>query len=196
MCSCSVTIIWLLSGHRKSLDGPIKDVNSRERITRVVHIYIYIYIIIIHRQICFVLSELISVARQDFPIAEIETLVDSNAKPKLITIQPQGAISCEANFKRLWITITIVYIHSFNGCRDLNSYTKRLAMNANEDQSLYIYIYNDCSWFNATKVNISKWIGLQLNLKLVFGFLFLVFCSADVSDFMTSSGDWLWLVFG
>ena len=34
----------------------------------------YIYIpIIIHRQFCFVLSELISVARQHFPIAVIET---------------------------------------------------------------------------------------------------------------------------
>ena len=82
----------------------------------------YIYIVI-HRQICFVLSELISVAG-------IETLVDSNAKPKLLTIQPRGDITCEVNFKRLWITVTIVYIHPFNGCRDFSSYTKRLAMNA------------------------------------------------------------------
>ena len=35
-------------------------------------IYIYIYIVI-HRQICFVLSELISVARQYLPVAGIET---------------------------------------------------------------------------------------------------------------------------
>ena len=41
--------------------------------------------------------------------------VDSNAKPKVLTIQPRG------HFKRLWITITIVYIHTFNGSRDLNS---------------------------------------------------------------------------
>ena len=34
--------------------------------------YIYIYIVI-HRQICFVLSELISVARQYLPVAGIET---------------------------------------------------------------------------------------------------------------------------
>ena len=33
---------------------------------------IYIYIVI-HRQICFVLSELISVARQKLPVAGIET---------------------------------------------------------------------------------------------------------------------------
>ena len=33
---------------------------------------IYIYIVI-HRQICFVLSELISVARQYLPVAGIET---------------------------------------------------------------------------------------------------------------------------
>ena len=35
-------------------------------------IYIYIYIVI-HRKICFVLSELISVARQYLPLAGIET---------------------------------------------------------------------------------------------------------------------------
>ena len=52
------------------------------------YIYIYIYVyIVIHRQICFVLSELISV--------------------------------------------TIVYIHLFNGYQDLNSYMKRLAINVN-----------------------------------------------------------------
>ena len=51
--------------------------------------------------------------------------VDSNAKPKPLTTQPRGAISCEVNFKRLWITITIVCIHPFNGCRD----------------HIYIYIY-------------------------------------------------------
>ena len=55
--------------------------------------------------------------------------VDSNAK--LLTLQPRGASSSEVNFKRLWIKITIVYIHPFNGYRDLNSYMKRLAINAN-----------------------------------------------------------------
>ena len=35
-------------------------------------LYIYIYIVI-HRQICFALSELISVARQYLPVAGIET---------------------------------------------------------------------------------------------------------------------------
>ena len=37
-----------------------------------VYIYIYIYIVI-HRQICFVLSKIISVARQYLPVAGIET---------------------------------------------------------------------------------------------------------------------------
>ena len=92
--------------------------------------YIYIYIVI-HRQICFVLSELISVARH---ISFLQTgskpsWLKRQAKP--LTLQPRGAISCEVNFKWLWITITIVYIHPFNGYRDLNSYMKRLAINAN-----------------------------------------------------------------
>ena len=49
---------------------------------------------------CFVLSELISVARQSLPIAGIETRFDSNAKSKPLTIQQQAAISFELNFKR------------------------------------------------------------------------------------------------
>ena len=44
-------------------------------------IYIYIYIVI-HRQICFVLSELISVARQYLPVAGIETrLTQTTTQP-------------------------------------------------------------------------------------------------------------------
>ena len=40
------------------------------------YIYIYIYIYrVIHRQICFVLSELIGVVRQYLPVAGIETLL-------------------------------------------------------------------------------------------------------------------------
>ena len=60
---------------------------------------------------------------------------------KLLTIRPRAAISCEVNFKRLWITITIVYIHSFNGCRDLNSNTKRLAMSAIYSNSNIINLF-------------------------------------------------------
>ena len=80
-------------------------------------------------------------------------LVDSDANPKPLNLQPRDAISCEVNLKQLWITITIVYIHPFNGYRDLNSYMKRLAINAKckitsspENSTLrgveeYIYIY-------------------------------------------------------
>ena len=126
-------------------------------------IYKYIYIVI-HRQICFVLSELISVAWHiSFPLLGSKPgWLKRQSKP--LTLQPRGASSCEVNFKRLWITITIVYIHPFNGYRDLNSYMKRLAINANGNTitsfagklkptgvgeyisfslslSLYIYIY-------------------------------------------------------
>ena len=48
--------------------------NSVHMTLHLTYIYIYIYIyIVIHRQIYFVLSELISVARQYLPIAGIET---------------------------------------------------------------------------------------------------------------------------
>ena len=83
------------------------------------HTHTHIYIVI-HRQIYFVLSELISVARHiSFPSIRASNL------------QPRGASSSEVNFKRLWIPITIVYIHPFNGYRDLYSYMKRLVINAN-----------------------------------------------------------------
>ena len=102
---------------------------ERERVKNICAVsliwwYIYIYIVF-HRQICFVLSELFSVARHtSFPeLGPKPDWVKHQSKP--LTIQARGAISYELNFKRLWITITIVYIHPFNGYRDL----------------IYIYIY-------------------------------------------------------
>ena len=52
-------------------------------------------------------------------------------QPEYQVLESWGDSSSEVNFKRLWITITIVYIHPFNAYRDLNSYMKRLAINAN-----------------------------------------------------------------
>ena len=52
------------------------------------------------------------------------------------TPQPRGTSSSEVNFKLLWITMTIVYIHPLNSYRELNSYMKR-------DIYIYIYIYHD-----------------------------------------------------
>ena len=46
-------------------------------------IYIYIFI---HRQTCFVLLELISVARHYLPVAGIETRLTETPRPKLLTI--------------------------------------------------------------------------------------------------------------
>ena len=115
----------------------IRSIRQFERINKIIcrqkniyYVQSNIYIVI-HREICFVLSELISVARQYLPVDWDQNPVYSNVKPKLLTIQPRGDISCEVNFKQLWITITIVYIHPFNGSRDLNSTTKRLAIDAN-----------------------------------------------------------------
>ena len=96
--------------------------------------------IVIHRQICFVLSELISAARRYLPRSWDRNPVDLNAKPKLLTSELRGDIRYEVNFKRLWITITIVYIHPFNGRRDLNSNAKRHAKALMATRLLLIYI--------------------------------------------------------
>ena len=98
--------------------------------------------------------------------------------------QPRGASSSEVNFKRLWITITIVYIHPFNGYRDLNSYMKRLTINANGNTItsfarelnptvIYIYIY-------IYYVLVFNWNHFEmrlLNLRINFFFYLLrTFC--------------------
>ena len=94
--------------------GATKQLFPPDRVfKRNIYIYIYIYITVAtHRQICFVLSELISVGLAVSSRSGDRNPVDSYAKPKLLTIQLRD-ISCEVNFKRLWITITIVYIHPF-----------------------------------------------------------------------------------
>ena len=81
----------------------------------------YIHIVI-HRQICFILSELISVARH-------ARFLKLGSKPgwlkrqsKTLPLSHEETSSSEVNFKRLWITFTIVYIHPLNGYRELNSY--------------------------------------------------------------------------
>ena len=54
---------------------------EREReILEDTHTHIYISIVI-HRQICFVLSELVSVARQYIPIAGIKTQLTQTPSP-------------------------------------------------------------------------------------------------------------------
>ena len=84
------------------------------------------------------------------PIAGIETWL-TQMPIKDSTRQPRGTSSSEVNFKCLWTTITIVY----NGYREINSYMKSLAINANGNaitsfarelnptgvRGVYIYIY-------------------------------------------------------
>ena len=47
--------------------------------------------------------------------------VDSNTNPRFYPLSQEETSSSEVNFKRLWITITIVYIYLLNGYRELNS---------------------------------------------------------------------------
>ena len=106
--------------------------------------------IVIHRQICFVLSELISVDRQ----ARFPKL---GSKPgwfkRQSKILPLGRQSQRSKFKRLWITIVIVYIYPLNGYRELDSFEEPcIYANGNTITSFarelnptevgeYIYIY-------------------------------------------------------
>ena len=94
--------------------------------------FTYIYIVI-HRLICFVLSELISVARQYLPVAGNRNPVGSNVKPKLLTIQ-RGDISCEVNFKTV-MNHNYYCLHT-SIQRLLNIYIYNIAA-----ASIYIYIY-------------------------------------------------------
>ena len=65
---------WGLEFHVCTINKSVHTKEVWKPILWYLYIYIYIYIyIVIHRQICFVLSELISVARQYLPVAGIET---------------------------------------------------------------------------------------------------------------------------
>ena len=74
---------------------------------------------------------------------------DSNANLRPLPLSHEETSSNEVNFKGLWITITIVYIHPLNGYWELNSYMKSLAytlmatrlLHSLESSTLYIYIY-------------------------------------------------------
>ena len=133
-----------------------------------IHTYIHIYIyIVIHRQICFVLSELISVARHtSFPIAGIETRL-TQMPIQDFTPQPWGAISCEVNFKWLLITISIVYIHPFNGYRDLNSYMKSLAQTLMAT-GLLQYIYNQVTLTAGCFLTLSHYFLIRIFFSLLY----------------------------
>ena len=75
---------------------------------KYIHIYIYIFI---HRQICFVLSELISVAwHTKFPKLGSKSSW-LKRQSKTLSLSPDETSSREVNFKWLWITIVIVYVH-------------------------------------------------------------------------------------
>ena len=107
-------VLWLLNDLEISVKYTVKYTNYfknrwmkiliklfriLQRLQNDFYIYIYIYTsIVIHRQICFVLSELISVARHiSFPLL--------GSKPgwlkrqsKRLTLQPRAASNSEVNF--------------------------------------------------------------------------------------------------
>ena len=92
------------------------------------YIYIYIYIYIV----CFVLSELISVARQA-RLPKLGSKLPLTQTPiQDSTTRPRGSQHQRCKFKRLWIIIIIVYIYPLNGYRELDSYEKpRIYANGN-----------------------------------------------------------------
>ena len=87
---------------QRQIPKPRTDAANRHTHTHTHIIYIYIYIyIVIHRQICSVLSELISVARHtSFPSAGIESRLIQTPF-RYSTSHPRGTSSSEVNFKRL-----------------------------------------------------------------------------------------------
>ena len=113
----------------------------------------YIYIVI-HRQICFILSELISVARQA-RLPKLESKPGWHKRQtKILPLSHEEANASKVNLNKLWITIVIVSMYQLNGYRKLDSYQEPcIYTNGNTITSfarelsptgvgsLYIYIY-------------------------------------------------------
>ena len=123
----------------------ISTLMARQDDEMMIHIYI-----VIHRQICFVLSELINVAIRLDSRSWDRNPVDSNANPRFYH-QPRGNQRKRRKFEWLWITIVIVYIYPLYGDQELNSYEEPcIYANGNiitsfaKEGSIYIYIYIYC----------------------------------------------------
>ena len=88
----------------------------------IIYIYIYIYILSsTERSVSFYQNSLVWLDILDSRNWD-RNPVDSNANPRLYPSATEKTSSSEVNFKRLRITITIVYIHPLNGYRELRSY--------------------------------------------------------------------------
>ena len=93
------------------------------------HIYIYIYIyIVIHRQICFVLSELVSVATQArFP--KLGSKPGSlKRQSKILPLSHEETITSKGNLNGYISLLFFVYIYPLNGYRELDSYKEPCIM--------------------------------------------------------------------
>ena len=87
-----------------------------------IHTYIYIYILSsTDRSVSFYQNSSVWLDILDSRSWD-RNPVDSNANPRTLPLSHEETSSSEVNFKRLWITITIVYIHPLNSYRELNSY--------------------------------------------------------------------------
>ena len=102
-----------------------------------VYIYIYIYIVI-HRETCFVRSELFSVARQ----ARFPKL---GSKPgwlkrqsKILLPSHEETTTSEGNLNAYVSHLFFVYIYPLNGYRELNSFVEPCITLV---ATIYIYIY-------------------------------------------------------
>ena len=89
------------------------------------HIYIYIYIVI-HRQTCFVLSELFSVARQ-------ARFLKLGSKPgwlkhqyKILPLSHEESSASEGNLNTYVSHLFVFYIYPLNVYRELDSYEEKI----------------------------------------------------------------------
>ena len=115
---------------------------SIKNIYRYIYIYIYIY--------CHPQTDLFRSIRTHqcgyigkIPEAGIDTRLPQTPSQDSTT-QPRGNLRKRRKFKRLWITIVVVYIYPLNGYRELDSYEElayTLMATLQGLGSIYIYIY-------------------------------------------------------
>ena len=106
---------------------------------------------------------------------------------KSLPLSHEGTSSSEVNFKRLWITITIVYIHPLNGYRELNSYMKTLAWTLMATRLLHslmswiLYIYVCVCVSRYLLVNLPILVDIYLSISGV------IFISTNLSQWLSIS---------
>ena len=145
----------------------------------LVYIYIYIYmyiLIVIHRQICFILSELISVVRQARFPKRVSKFGWLKRQSKILPLSNEETSGSEGNLNGYESQLLLFYIYLLNGYRELDSYEEpcvyangnTITSFARELNPIYIYIviHRQISFFLSELISVARQAGIETRLYI------------------------------